>query len=93
MPIYEKPINSPYEVKEEEPNPRFDKDSKFNKTNYKGNFKDDNFENPYKKAASMIDANKVVDLQVFQPPPAKGPNPYTGKKPFLPIEPIAMTTP
>lgn len=49
----------------------------------------------YKQAQNMLpnDSNKLVDLQVYQQPQAKGQNPYTGKKPFMPIEPIALTTP
>lgn len=96
MPIYGKPDNSPYEVKKY-PDKEFSQyPNKDNKDNKYNNFKnkDNNQEiNPYKKISNALEGTKVVDLQVFQPPPSKGANPYTGKKPFMPIEPIALTTP
>jgi hypothetical protein len=92
MPIYQKVFNSPYDKdntdKYKPPQDDYQPNPKFNKyDSNKGSYED--------KVKSMLPTaqNKVVDLQVYQPAPPKGPNPYTGKKPFMPIEPIALTTP
>jgi hypothetical protein len=97
MPIYQKVFNSPYD-KDHAPN-------KYKKQEDSGNYptKPDSRDKDYTKENAMNEnkfknmlpsgQNKVVDLQVYQPPPPKGPNPYTGKKPFMPVEPIALTTP
>jgi hypothetical protein len=96
MPIYGKPVNSPYEPKKypDKEYPKYpDKDSKFQNKDPKFQNKENPDSNPYKKVANIMDGSKLVDLQVYQPPPPKSANPYAGKKPFMPVEPIALTTP
>ena len=93
MPIYKKAENSPYNTKHQSGksfNPSDRKHPQAQTQNLSGNT-----ENGYEKVANMLplDQNKLFDLQVFQPPQPKNPNPYKGKKPFMPIEPIALTTP
>lgn len=91
MPIYEKVVNSPYD-KDHPPKPKAkvptDIPQKFQDEKSKVMAYDNQL-----KSMLPSDKNKLIDLQVFQPPQAKGSNPYSGKKPFLPIEPIALTTP
>jgi hypothetical protein len=90
MPVYEKVLNSPYDKDHKN---KFDNNvPEQHKTEYDNKSKETNYDRQIKSLLPS-NQNKIVDLQVYQPPPPKGPNPYTGKKPFLPVEPIALTTP